>query len=93
MSCQSLKYYSFKDINNFQDKIFQDDYTYDTFETWKLKGSTTKGGKVEYKAKVKDNNAALDDELKLQFPFKKYWFWFGQKKKGDVKFHVDLGEK
>ena len=64
-SAPSLKYYSFKDINNFNDKIFVDDYTHDTFETWKIKGSTTKGGKFEYKAKVKDASSGLTDELKV----------------------------
>jgi hypothetical protein len=51
-SPQSLKNYSFTSLGNLNDKVLADDYIFKTFETWKVKGKTTKNGKFEYEAKV-----------------------------------------
>ena len=65
---QSLKNYSFTTLANINEGLFKkDDYAnvYSNFETWKVKGSTEKGGKFVYKAKVKDLSAAMEDELQI----------------------------
>ena len=65
---QSLKNYSFTTLANIDEGLFKrDDYAfvYDKIKTWKIKGSTEKGGKFVYKAKVKDLSAAMDDELQI----------------------------
>lgn len=91
---QSLKNYSFTSLANINDGLLKkDDYVYGQFETWKVKGSTSKGGKFEYKAKVKNNTTPMDDELKFSFPFEKYFFWVGVRRNGEMKVHVDLGQK
>ena len=78
--------------------MLSDDYVYVTFETYKLKGSTTNGGKFDYKVKVNVANkdgkltANIADEGKIQFPVKeKYTVQLGQRRKGDVRVHVDFG--
>ena len=65
---ESLKNYSFTTLANIDEGLFKrDDYAnvYSNFETWKVKGSTEKGGKFVYKAKVKDLSAAMEDELQI----------------------------
>ena len=65
---ESLKNYSFTTLANIDEGLFKkDDYAnvYSNFETWKVKGSTEKGGKFAYKAKVKNNTTPLDDELTI----------------------------
>jgi len=67
---------------------------YDTFETWKIKGKTLGGGKWDYKAKIKNFNEKLSTELKLQFPWNRYWFWLGVQSAGkyNLKLHIDAGD-
>ena len=65
---ESLKNYSFTTLANIDEGLFKrDDYAnvYSNFGTWKVKGSTEKGGKFVYKAKVKDLSAAMEDELQI----------------------------
>ena len=65
---ESLKNYSFTTRANIDEGLFKkDDYAnvYANMKTWKVKGSTEKGGKFVYKAKVKDLSAAMDDELQI----------------------------
>ena len=65
---ESLKNYSFTTLANIDEGLFKrDDYAnvYSNFKTWKVKGSTEKGGKFVYKAKVKDLSAAMEDELQI----------------------------
>lgn len=69
-----------------------DDYVNDKFETYKIKGKTTGNGKWDYKAKIKDYNSSVDDELKIQFPYNRFWFWLGLRRNGDLKFHLDGGD-
>jgi len=77
-----------------------DDFVFGTFETYKIKGTTLKNAKFDYKAKVKLSEkdkkvtASLSDEAKIQFPFynNKFWLWLGQRRSGDLKVHVDFGE-
>jgi len=48
-----------------------DDFVFGTFETYKIKGTTTKNAKFDYKAKVKVSekdrkvSASLSDEAKI----------------------------
>jgi len=77
-----------------------DDFVFGTFETYKIKGTTPKNAKFDYKAKVKITEkekkvlATLTDEAKIQFPFynNKFWLWLGQRRTGDLKVHVDFGD-
>lgn len=54
--------------------ILSDDFVHGTFETYKLKGTSGNGGKMDYKVKInttkKDSklSAAIVDEGKVQFP-------------------------
>jgi hypothetical protein len=91
---QSLKYKSFTQLAELNDKVLSEDYVHDTFETWKVKGKTTNGGKWDYKAKIKSFNQNLTTELKLQFPWNRYWFWLGVQSAGkyNLKFHIDAGD-
>jgi len=58
-----------------------DDFVFGTFETYKIKGTTLKNAKFEYKGKVKVSekenklSATLSDEAKIQFPFYNNKFW------------------
>lgn len=83
---------SFTNLADLNDSVLNDDYIYVTFETWKIKGKTTGNAKWDYKGKVKDLKKGLESELKIQFPYNKYWFWVGLRGSGDVKVHVDLGD-
>jgi len=86
-----LKNKTFVTLHDFSTKIFTDDFCYDNFETYKVKGSNSKNSSWEYKAKVKVENrdgsysASLSDEGKVQFPIhnNKYWLWFGGRRNGD----------
>ena len=92
-SAQSLKNYSFTTLANINDGLFKkDDYVWEKIETWKVKGSTEKGGKFEYKAKVKNNTTPMDDELKIQFPYQKLFAWVGIRRNGEFKIHFDFGQ-
>lgn len=72
---QSLKLSPFTSLGT-PNNVLSDDYVYGSFETYKLKGSTTNGGKFDYKVKVnvasKDGKltANVVDEGKIQFPVK-----------------------
>jgi hypothetical protein len=96
---QSLQTTPFTDLARPKagDKLFEEDYVHSAFETLKIKGVTTKGATWNYKAKVKlakDLTATYDDELKVQFPFydNRFFCWFGSRRSGDLKFHVDFGD-
>jgi len=94
----SLSYSPFASFGKLNLSVLDDDYVYGNFETWKFKGKTTKGGKLDLKAKVKHTekdktfSASIEEELKLEFPYKRFTFWIGSRRNGDLKFHVDLGE-
>jgi hypothetical protein len=92
-SPRSLTYRSFTQLADVKDGVLADDYVHDTFETWKIKGTTTGSGKWDYKGKIKNINEKLSTELKLQFPWSRYWFWLGVQSAGkyNLKFHVDAG--
>lgn len=50
---KSLENRTFTTLGNKNDGLFGDDYVHGALETWKLKSSTSLGGKLEYKAKIK----------------------------------------
>merc|ERR1712025_1562549 len=60
--------------DNKADKLLKDDYCYKSFETYKLKATTTNGSAIQYKADfniLKKNDAYSGkggDELKVTFP-------------------------
>lgn len=89
---RSLANKTFTTLAEVNDKVLNEDYIYGTFETWKLKGKTADQGKWDYKGKVKDIKKGLDSELKIQFPYNRYWVWLGLRSAGDLKVHVDLGD-
>jgi hypothetical protein len=51
----SLKNDSFTSLGTFKRGVLSDDYTHSVFETYKLKGTSSSGVKVEYKLKLKTN--------------------------------------
>ena len=93
----SLKNDSFTSLGKFNTSVLSDDYTHSTFETYKLKGSTSSGVKFEgkYKLNTKTENqlisASFSDEAKLQFPLFGNVVEIGTRRNGDLKFHFDLG--
>jgi len=93
-SPQSLKNKKFTQLADLKDKLLSEDYVYDTFETYKIKGETLNNGKWDYKVKIKDFSKELSTELKVQFPWNRYWFWLGIQSGGayNFKFHVDAGD-
>jgi hypothetical protein len=46
---------------------------------------------MNYKGSVDAVSGKVSQEVKVQFPFKNYYVWFGSKS-GNLKVHVDLGE-
>jgi len=62
---KSLANKSFTNLAEINDSVLNDDYIYSTFETWKIKGKTTNGGKWDYKGKVKDLKKGLESEVKI----------------------------
>jgi hypothetical protein len=96
----SLKPKSFTTIYDFKDKVLSDNFSSESFESWKFKAKTSNSATVDFKAKfahdfTKDGlNVKLNDEVKIKFPFyeNKFWAWFG-KKNNDLKFHFDFGTK
>jgi hypothetical protein len=59
----SLKYRQFTQLYDLKDKVLTEDYVYGAFETWKIKGKTTTGGKIDYKGKIKAYNKELESQL------------------------------
>jgi len=90
---KSLKSKTFTQLSELKDKVLSEDYVHDTFETWKIKGTTSGSGKWDLKGKIKNFNQELGTELKVQFPWNRYWFWLGVQSAGkyNFKFHVDAG--
>lgn len=95
---QSLKLSPFTSLGT-PNNVLSDDYVHGTFETYKLKGTTANGGKLDYKVKVnttrKDGkiSANIVDEGKIQFPvLNRFTVQLGQRRKGDLRAHVDLGQ-
>lgn len=72
-----------------------DDYTYGTFETWKLKSTSTSGAVTKYKLSIKEDSGKfgpVKHEGSFQFPVSNYFAWLGFRG-NELKFHVDLGKK
>lgn len=95
---QSLKVSPFTTLGC-PNTVLSDDFVHGSFETYKLKGTTTNGGKLDYKIKVnttkKDGkfSAAVVDEGKVQFPlFDTLTLQLAQRRKGDLKILLDLGQ-
>ncbi|EGR33178.1 hypothetical protein IMG5_059920 [Ichthyophthirius multifiliis] len=95
----SLKLDSFTSLGNFRKNVLSDDYTHSVFETYKLKGQSQNGTKVEYKLKLKTSKiddlvkAKLEDEGKLQFKLNNYILEIASRRNNDIKLHIDLGER
>lgn len=89
---KSLANRTFTNLADINDSVLNDDYIYGAFETWKIKGKTTQNGKWDLKGKVKDLKKGLESELKVQFPYNRYWFWVGLRSAGDFKIHADFGD-
>jgi len=95
-----LKNKTFTTLHDFSTKVFTDDFCYDNFETYKVKGTSSKNSTLDYKGKVKLENkegnysASLTDESSGKFSFhqNKFWLWFGTRRNGDYKVHLDFGD-
>jgi hypothetical protein len=77
--------------------LFEDDFGLNKY-TLKAKASTSSGGVFNFKGAL-NNKFDLAQEVKLQFPYKRFeltgykrfYLWAGFKR-DDAKFHVDFGE-
>lgn len=93
---QSLKVQPFTKLDDFS-SVIDDDYPYGNIETIKVKGVTSKGAQFNWKGKIKCakkdfSDATLTDEVNFRFPYEKYTCWFGARRNGEIKFHMDLGK-
>jgi len=68
---KSIKTHNYTSLGDFSSKVLTDDFVFGTFETYKIKGTTAKNAKFDYKAKVKISEkdksvtASLTDEAKI----------------------------